>query len=105
MWELTVRDAKNRPQGEFDIILVNGKTIAIVEVKFRARKKHIDSVLKKIKPFRELFPEYRNHSVYLCLASMVFEDQTEEMCKEHGIAVVKQVGDTIEIYDENLKAF
>ena len=100
-----VEDEDNRTKGEFDIVLVNGKSVAIVEVKFRARDKHVDKVLKKVKPFRDRFPEYQNHQLYLGLASMVFDEDIEEQCKENGIAVIKQVGDMVVIHDENLKSF
>jgi hypothetical protein len=100
-----VKDDNNRIIGEFDMILVNGKSVAIIEVKFRAREKHVDMVMKKVKPFRAKFPEYQNHQVYLGLASMVFDEDIEEKCKENGIAVIKQVGDMVVIHDENLKAF
>ena len=45
-------DANNIMKGEMDLILVNGKTVAIIEVKFKIREKHIEQVKKKIKPFR-----------------------------------------------------
>ena len=98
-------DESKETKGELDIILINGKCLVIVEVKFRVRDKHVDKVLKKIKPFRERFPEYKNHQVYLGLASMVFDEKIEDKCKENGIAVIKQVGGKIDIYDKNLKAF
>ena len=100
-----IEDVNNRIKGELDMMLVNGKSVAIIEVKFRARDKHVDTVLKKVKPFRERFPEYQNHKVYLGLASMVFDEDIEDKCKENGIAVIKQVGDTIVIHDENLRTF
>jgi hypothetical protein len=65
----------------------------------------VDKVLKKVKPFRDRFPEYRNHQLYLGLASMVFDEDIEDKCRENGIAVIKQVGDMVEIHDENLKTF
>jgi hypothetical protein len=98
-------DENNKTLGELDIILINGKALAIIEVKFRVREKHIEKVMKKVKPFRERFPEYQNHKVYLGLASMVFDNDIEDKCKENGIAVIKQVGDSVVIHDENLKEF
>ena len=100
-----IEDEDNRTRGELDIILINGKSVAIIEVKFRVRDKHVDKVMQKVKPFRKKFPEYRNHKVYLGLASMVFDEDIENKCKENGIAVIKQVGDNVVIYDENLKVF
>jgi len=98
-------DEKNKTKGELDIILINGKALIIIEVKFRVRDKHVEEVMKKIKPFRKRFPEYQNHKVYLGLASMVFDEDIENKCKENGIAVIKQEGDSVFIHDENLKAF
>ena len=98
-------DENNKTIGEIDIMLVNGKAIAIYEVKFRVRKKNVDSVLKKIKPFRKKFPEYKDHKVFLGIASMVFDKEIEDKCIENGIAVLKQVGDVIVVNDENVKSF
>jgi len=100
-----IEDENNRTRGELDIILINGKSVAIIEVKFRVRDKHVDKVMQKVKPFRKRFPEYKNHKVYLGLASMVFDEDIENKCKENGIAVIKQVGDNVVVYDENLKVF
>jgi len=101
--ELIEDDTKIK--GELDMMLVNGKTVAIIEVKFKAREKHIDQMFKKVKLFRDKFPEYKKHKVYLGLASMVFDDRIEEKCIENGFAIIKQVGDSIVITDNNLQTF
>jgi hypothetical protein len=98
-------DYDHKTKGELDIILINGKSVAIIEVKFRVRDKHIEKVMKKVKPFREQFPEYQNHKVYLGLASIVFDEDIEDKCKENGIAVIKQVGDNVVVNDNNLRVF
>jgi len=100
-----MEDENKKTKGELDIILINGNSLVIVEVKFRVREKHVDKVMKKVKPFRERFPEYQNHKVYLGLASMVFDENIVVKCKENGIAVIKQEGDSVVVHDENLKAF
>jgi hypothetical protein len=91
---------------EFDIVLVNGQSVGLVEVKFKAHhEKDIPKVLKKVDAFRTNFPKYQNHKIYLGLATMVFYPELEKDCIENGIAVIKQVGDTVVINDEGLKAF
>ena len=90
---------------EYDILLINGKSIAIVEVKFRAREKDIDKVLKKAKTFRINYPDYENHRVYLGLAALTFDKGIEDDCKDNGIAIVKQEGESVIITDEHLKVF
>lgn len=90
---------------EYDILLINGKSIAIVEIKFKAHKNDVSNILKKPETFRINFPKYQNHKVYLGLATMAFYKELEQECINEGIAIVKQVGDTVVIKDEHLKTF
>jgi hypothetical protein len=90
---------------EYDIVLYNNDAVAIIEVKFKAHKNDIDTVLKKAETFRILSPNYKDFKIYLGLASMSFYPALEQECIEQGIAVIKQVGDTVVINDENLKVF
>jgi hypothetical protein len=36
---------------------------------------------------------------------MSFYPELEDECKKNGIAVIKQVGETVVIYDEHIKTF
>jgi len=91
---------------EFDIVMLNGHSVGIVEVKFKAHENDIQKVLKKVSTFKINFPKYQNHKVYLGLATMVaFYRELEEECIRQGIAVIKQVGNTVVINDKHLKAF
>ena len=102
---VTILDNKNRTRGELDMMLINGKAVAILETKYRARENNIDHALKKVKIFRDRFPEYANHKLYLGIASLVFDANVEQKCIENGIAIIKQVGDAVVVCDENLKTF
>ena len=90
---------------QYDFILVNGHTSTIIEVKYKARDGDIEKTLKKVETFRKNFPEYHKHKVYLAIAAMSITKNLENLCKKQGIAVIKQVGDKVVVYDENLKAF
>ena len=90
---------------EYDILLINGKSIGIVEVKFKAHENDIPKVIKKAETFRENFPKYKNYKIYLGLASLVFYPESEQECINQGIAVIKQFGDTAIINDKHLKTF
>ena len=92
-------------EDEYDILLFNGQAVCIVEVKYKADSNDVPQVLRKEKTFRANFPEHNHKRLYLALASSSFHPLTEKACKEHGIAIMKQVGDTVAIYDENLKTF
>ena len=76
-----------------------------VEVKYKARDNDISKVLNKAVTFRENFPYYANHQVYLGYASLAFDNHIEKECIKNGIAIIKQVGDSVVINDEHLKAF
>jgi len=100
-----VKTYKDGLQDEYDIVMYNGTSIAIIEVKFKAHKDHVDKVLKKAKTFKILFPYYKKYQIYLGLASLSFYPELEQECIDQGIAVIKQVGDTVVINDEHLKVF
>jgi hypothetical protein len=92
-------------EDEYDILLINGKSVGIIEVKFKAHESDVPKVLRKTGTFRVNFPEYKNHQVYLGLATMSFYPELEEECIKEGIAIIKQVGDSVVINDKHLKVF
>jgi hypothetical protein len=93
-------------EDEYDIILVNGQAVCIVEVKYKADSSDLPQrVLRKAKTFRVNFPHFKDKKVYLALASMSFHPLTKRACRENGIAIMKQVGETMVVSGENLKTF
>ena len=96
---------KSGAKDEYDILMINGKSIAIVETKSKAHENDIPSVLRKAITFRINFPEYAGHKVYLGLASMAFYPKLEQECIKEGFAIIKQVGGTVVINDTHLKVF
>ena len=103
--EKNVKGIKKEYKDEYDILLINGQSIGIVEVKYKAHDSDVPKVLRKAVTFRVNYPEYQNHRVYLGLATMAFYPELEEGCIREGIAVIKQVGDTVVINDAHLKVF
>jgi hypothetical protein len=90
---------------EFDIVMLNGHSVGLVEVKFKAHENDLPKVLKKVYSFRANFPKYQNHKVYLGLATMAFYPKLEEECIKQGVAIIKQLGDTVVINDAHLKPY
>ena len=90
---------------EYDIVMYNGANVAIIEVKFTAHKNDLPKVLNKAKTFKILCPDYKDSKIYLGLASMSFYPALEEECIKQGVAIIKQVGDTVVINDGHLRAF
>ena len=102
---------KGQVGNEYDIVMANGKSVAIIEIKyhFEIEKKKIKEVLSKIlnkvETFKEFYPEYKNYKFYLGIASLSFRKNIEKILHEEGVAVIKQVGDKMVINSENLKIF
>jgi len=103
--ETNLKGIKKGYRDEYDILLINGKSVGIIEVKSKAHENDVSKVLKKAKTFRINFPEYANHQAYLGLATLVFYPELEQLCIDEGIAVIKLVGDTVVINDGHLKVF
>ncbi|MDR2148483.1 MAG: hypothetical protein LBE91_18730 [Tannerella sp.] len=102
------KNLKNHWRGlkdEYDIVLYNHASVAIIEVKYKANISDVPDVLKKAETFRILFPNYRDFKIYLGLASLSFYPELEQECINQGIAIIKQVGDTVVINDRHLKIF
>ncbi|MDR0796284.1 MAG: hypothetical protein LBE79_09600 [Tannerella sp.] len=99
---------KNRRKGiedEYDIVMYNHAAVAIIEVKYKAHVNDIPAILNKAETFRILFPDYKDYKIYLGFASMSFYPELEQECIQQGIAIIKQVGDTVVINDVHLKVF
>jgi len=92
-------------EDEYDMMLINGKSVGIIEAKFKLRRSDIPQILRKVETFRVNFPEYAHLKIYLGVAALTFDPVAKKDCMKRGIAVIKQVGDTVVIIDEHLKVF
>jgi len=91
---------------EFDMVLVNGKSVAIVETKNRIHPAFVRKLVEERLPkFREFFPEFSKYKAYLGIAGFSFSKKVLEEAKKYGICIVRQVGDSIEIEAGNLRVY
>ncbi len=91
---------------EFDIVLENGDSVALIEVKNRIHPKFIKEFAEdRVKKFRKYFPQYEKYKVYLGIAGFSFGKTSLEEAKKHGIGVIRQVGKTVEIESKKLMVY
>ena len=91
---------------EFDIVLVNGKSVAVIEAKSRIHPKFIKELAtEKVSQFRRYYPEYKNYKLYLGAAGFSFDGSVIEEAKKYGVGVIRQVGESLEINDNDLKDY
>jgi len=96
-----------RVKDQFDILMSNDVSAAIIEVKYRARKDDVETLaVRKLKNFKILFPEYDGLKIYLGLAALAFEDDAVEEARKYGVGLLQQVGETVEYAtDWEVKAY
>jgi len=94
-------------EAEFDIILFNCKSVAIIEVKYNAKPDNIriDYLISRVEIFKILYPNYKSHKIYLGVAAMSFNGKLVKELHEAGIATVHQIGKKMVVYDKDVQVF
>jgi hypothetical protein len=91
---------------EFDIVLVNGKNTALIEVKNRIHPDFVDELAeKKLADFKKYFPEFIKDKVFLGIAGFSFDESVLKDAEERGIGIIRQVGKSIEMSEYSLKPY
>ena len=88
---------------EYDILLINGKSVAIIEVKYKVHPDDIEKIPKKVKNLKKL-PQYSGYTVYAGIAGFHISEKAKKQALKKGYFVLQRKGDIIETYDKNLKA-
>jgi hypothetical protein len=95
-----------RVKGEYDVLLKNGTSVAIIEVKHRVGQEALERLIEVQLPrFRQIFPEHKDAKMYLGLGGMSFEKGVAEKARSLGIATLTLSGDAVEINDKDVKAW
>jgi len=84
-------------QDEFDIVMVNGEDVFVIEVKYKAHEQDLERLLKKkAVNFRKLFPMYSQYRHHYGLATFHIHDQLKDQALSSGVTVLQRKGDVIE---------
>jgi hypothetical protein len=92
-------------QAEYDIVMYNCTSVAIIEVKYKVDCEDIEEILAKPQTFKQLFPQYSNYAIYLGVAGLYLDKTAITEAKKQGIGIIKQVGENMVVNDKHLKAF
>lgn len=97
---------KNGIKAEFDIVMFNGNSIALIETKYKAHERDIDKLIDTQLPnFKRIFPKFQDYNFYLGIASFAYYDKLEEKAKQNGIGMLKIKGENVSLDDQNLIAY
>jgi hypothetical protein len=104
--QMNVKAKVSKVQDEFDIVLYNGNTIGLVEIKHKVHPNDIENLAtKKVDNFRILFPYYANYKIYLGIGGMSIPNNVAETAKKKGIALLRQKGQLTNIEAETMTAY
>jgi len=89
------RDFKGETQ-EIDILLENGSSVGVVEVKNRVSQKSIDQLDYIMERFDYFHPLYKGYTVIGAIAGKIFPKHLQEQTLKKGYSVITQQGEHIE---------
>jgi hypothetical protein len=104
------RNVKSRIRNltdEFDIVLYNGDSVGLLEIKNTVKAANVTQLLQtKLQNFRTLNPEYASAKIYLGIGGFSFENESvKASAKAAGIIVLEVQGDHFEADVANMRAF
>jgi len=92
-----------RIHDEFDILLVNGDSVAIVEVKYKVHPNDLNLLPKKIEHLKQM-PQYQHYRVYAGLAGFYVPGNVIEEAQKRGYFILQRKGDIIVSHIDHLRA-
>jgi len=97
---------KTELRAQFDIVLLNGDSIALIEAKYKADEEDVKELVeKKVPNFRFLYREFANYKLYLGIGSLVLKDRVVQEAKKLGIGLMEQRGDAVEYKTDWVRAY
>ena len=95
--EKNLNKSQGSLQDEFDLVMVNGTDVLVIETKYKAHKNDLDRLLnKKFPNFKQLYPQYKDYQHHLGLASFHINDNLKEQALNKNVIVLKRKGKVIE---------
>ena len=93
--ERVITNLKNR-FSEFDLVVINGKEVVVVEVKATLDPSDVEEFTEDIAKFKIWWPEFKNKKIYGALAFLIKANkQANHLAQKRGFFVIEATGDVI----------
>ena len=81
---------------EWDLVLKNGDSVAVIEVKHKPHPNDIENfATRKLPSFRKSLPEFTNYKIYGGIAGMAFPATLKKQAEDLGLIALTQDGGRI----------
>jgi len=95
------RDDGVRQHKEFDILVVNGDDVVVVEVKTTLTPDKVRHFLASMEDVLRYFPDYRSRRVYGAVAHVRSESEAAVYAERRGLFVIRATGDSASIVNRD----
>jgi len=101
-----VRSRQEKKEGEFDIVLTNSSSVALVEVKYKVHPNDVIELLEKRLPrYKSLFLKKANYKIYVVIAGLSVPDDVRSLAAQYGFIVLTQAGNDMKIIQNEWKTY
>ncbi|MDQ7086125.1 MAG: hypothetical protein Q9M36_14970 [Sulfurovum sp.] len=95
VYQNDIRNIQGKTQ-EIDILLENGSSVGVVEVKNKVTQKSIDQLDKIMDNFYYFHRDYKDYKVIGAIAGKIFPKHLQAQALKKGYSVLTQQGDHVE---------
>ena len=100
-----VMPATKTKQGKFDNMLVNGNSVAVVEVNYKLHPSDLAKTTKNLKRYREFYPEHKNYKPCCGITGFSVAAYAVQAAKKQGLFVLKRGGKVLKTDAKKMWAF
>lgn len=86
---------RGKTQEEYDLVMTNGDSIGIVEVKYKVHQNDLQKLERKMHNFKKLFPIYNEYKLYGAIASFHINEDARVEALQRGFFVLQRRGDIV----------
>lgn len=90
-----VEAGTKKHQAEFDVLMSNGNSAAVLETKYNVHLTDLDHLEKNLKRYRDVFPQHKKYKLYGGIAGFSISPDVVNEAKRRGMFVLKRKGELI----------
>ena len=94
------KGTRNGEDYEFDIIVINGTEIVVVEVKTTLDIEKVDHFFEKLGKFIHYIPEHKGKKIYGAMAYLKANQSSEKYAEKQGLFVIRATGSSSSIINK-----
>lgn len=102
---MNMQGGKKSDRFECDIAAINGKSLALIEVKYNVHADAVEQVEQHVRRFRKFFPFFAQHKIYGGVAGFHISKEVAELAHQKGFFVLKRKGEAFTASTAAMKAF